>query len=216
MCTGTTPSWLIDPKLALLFGGIRMCSSHSHDAAPTPISSGIRSSTDVLQTRTPLRRLLPAKPSLGLELLLALPDAIGRTLLVTRFSVLPLLHPKPGAVTLQPTASSLILVPFTSISFSTFNLFSPSPKFDTPTELKAGGWAFADTWIPLVVPALFVTLIGPVQGWEYGLGWSEDEAFVLCALFTWGVFTARTVYNLGYKREQWAALLGQGSKTKTE
>ena len=189
---------------------------------PVPLNNDARSLVDVLQTRTPLRRLLPAKPSLGLELLFALPDAINRTLLITRFSVLPLLHPTPGATTLKPTASSLILVPFilavpfASISFSTFNLFSPSPKFDTPMELKAGGWAFADTWIPLVVPALFVTLIGPVQGWEYGLGWSEDEAFALCALFTWAVFTARTVYNMGTTREQWDGLLGKGTKIKTE
>lgn len=223
MCTGTTPSWLIDPKLALLFGGIRESTGLSQSQCPGIIHHPRALLTaDVLQTRTPLRSLLPAKPSLGLELLLALPDAINRTLLVTRFSVLPLLHPTPGAATLKPTPSSLLLVPFilavpfASISFSTFNLFSPSPKFDTPGELKPGGWALADTWIPLVVPALFLTLIGPVQGWEYGLGWTENEAFALCTLFTWAVFTARTVYNLGYKREQWTALLGQGAKTKTE
>ncbi|KAK8847466.1 hypothetical protein IAR55_005324 [Kwoniella newhampshirensis] len=194
LCTGSTPSWLVNPSLALLF-----------------------SLTHVIQTRTPLRRLLPAKPTLATELGLSLPDAIGRTLLLTRFSVLPVLHPT-SLKTLPATPTTLLLVPFilavpfASMIFSTFNFFSASPKLSTPAELQPGGWMMVDAWAPLVVPALFLSLIGPVDGWSFGMGLGEDEAVVLCMGVVWAIFAARAIYNLGYKKEQWLGLLGFGDK----
>ncbi|WVW78383.1 hypothetical protein I302_100337 [Kwoniella bestiolae CBS 10118] len=197
MCTGSTPSWLVTPNIAVLF-----CAIHT------------------LQTRTPLVHLLPTRPSLPLELLLSIPDAIGRTLLLTRFSILPLLRPSS---TLPATSISLILVPFilavpfASIAFSTFNFFSPQLKLTTPVELKSKGWMLVDTWCPLFISPLFLTLIGPVQGWDYGLGWKENEAVVFCMVVLWGCFTGRAIYNFGYRREQWLEMLGVGGqKKKTE
>ena len=151
-----------------------------------------------------------------MELFLSLPDAIGRTLLLTKFSILPLIHSKTS--TLPKTPVSLLLtpfilaVPFASLAFSTFNLFSPSPRFETPLELKSGGWAYADTWLPVIVPLFFLGLIGPVEGWKIGLGWSEEEAIVICAAFVWATFVGKAIYNMGYKKEQWAALFGTSSK----
>jgi hypothetical protein len=70
-----------------------------------------------------------------------------------------------------------------------------------------------DTWLPVVVPVLFLSLLGPVQhGWPYGLGWSEDEAVVACIAFTIVAFVGRAVYNFGYKREQWAQMFGARAK----
>ncbi|WVQ83305.1 hypothetical protein IAT38_005444 [Cryptococcus sp. DSM 104549] len=198
LCTGTTPSWLINPSIALLFA-----------------------LTHVAQTRTPLRRLLPDKPTLALELLLSIPDAIGRTLLLTRFSVLPILHPSSPS-TLPATPSTLVLVPFilavpfASIIFSATSFFSPKPKLDTPVELKPGGWMMVDAWAPVVVPAVFLSLIGPVEGWGVGLGVGEDEAVVLCMAGLIVVFMLRAVYNFGHKRDQWVEMVGLGGKTKTE
>lgn len=83
-------------------------------------------------------------------------------------------------------------------------------------ELRKGGWLYADSWLPVVVPLLFLSLIGPVEGWEFGLGWSEEEAFVICTAFVWATFAGKTVYNMGYKKEQWVALLNStGKKVKT-
>ncbi|WVQ98124.1 hypothetical protein IAU59_005246 [Kwoniella sp. CBS 9459] len=198
-CTGATPSWLTSPKIALLF-----CLTH------------------IVQTRTVFRKLLPAKPTLGLELLLSLPDAIGRTLLLTRFSILPILH-SSSATTLPPTPSTLLLtpfilaVPFASLIFTATNFFSPSPKFTTPVELRPGGWMMVDTWCPVVIPVTFLTLIGPVPGWNYGVGLGEDEAVVACMGILWACFAGRAVYNLGYKKEQWTNMLAfGGDKIKTE
>ncbi|WVF69730.1 hypothetical protein IAT40_004509 [Kwoniella sp. CBS 6097] len=198
-CTGSTPSWLITPKIALLF-----CLTH------------------IVQTRTGLRRLLPKRPTLGLELILSLPDAIGRTLLLTRFSILPILHSNSSA-TLSATPSTLLLtpfilaVPFASLIFTTTNFFSPSPKFTTPVELRPGGWMMVDAWCPLVIPVIFLTLIGPVSGWGYGLGLGEDEAVVACMGILWACFAGRAIYNLGHKKEQWTSMLRfGGDKLKTE
>ncbi|OCF45818.1 hypothetical protein I317_00306 [Kwoniella heveanensis CBS 569] len=198
-CTGVTPSWLVSPKIALLF-----CLTH------------------IMQTRTPFRKLLPPKPTLGLELLLSLPDAIGRTLLLTRFSILPILHPATPTA-LPATPSTLILtpfilaVPFASLIFSATNFFSPSPTFTTPVELRPGGWMMVDAWCPVVIPVIFLTLIGPVKGWDHGLGLGEDEAVVACMGILWACFAGRAVYNLGYKKEQWTSMLGLGDKkVKTE
>nr|XP_031860573.1 uncharacterized protein CI109_003904 [Kwoniella shandongensis]KAA5527645.1 hypothetical protein CI109_003904 [Kwoniella shandongensis] len=196
LCTGSTPSWLISPNIALLF-----CLTH------------------VIQTRTPFRRLLPAKPTLATELFLSLPDAIGRTLLLTKFSVSSVLHPtSPNTLPATPTTLLLVpfilAVPFASLIFSTFNFFSPSPRLTTPAELQPGGWMLVDAWAPLVIPALFLSLIGPVQGWNFGmgLGVSEDEAVVICMGVVWAIFTLRAVYNFGYKKEQWSSLIGLGEK----
>ncbi|WVR04686.1 hypothetical protein IAU60_001697 [Kwoniella sp. DSM 27419] len=196
MCSGATPSWLVDPKIALLF-----CLTHT------------------IQTRTPLRRFLPAKPSLGLELLLSLPDAIGRTLLLTKFSILPLLNLR-SASSLPITPTTLLLtpfilaVPFASLIFSATNFFSATPKLTTPIELRPGGWMMVDAWCPVVIPVLFLTLIGPVQGWNYGLGIGTNEAVIACMLVLWACFAGRAVYNFGYKREQWMGMLGMSSGRK--
>ncbi|ORX33909.1 hypothetical protein BD324DRAFT_637685 [Kockovaella imperatae] len=177
--SGTTPSWLIDPKLLLLFW-----TAHT------------------LQTRTPLIHFLPSKPSFIPELLLSVPDGIGRALLLTRFSVVPLLRPL-SATSLPATPSTLILtpfilaVPFAAIAFSGLNLFSATPKLAVPAELQPWGWTSPDFWAALVCPAMFLYLIGPVKGWAWGLGWSEEAATVLIAIFITSVFIMRTVYNLG-------------------
>lgn len=68
----------------------------------------------------------------------------------------------------------------------------------------------------MLVPVLFLAMIGPVDGWAWGVSWSEDEAFGVCFLVTWGVFLGRTIYNMGYRREQWLEMVGAGGKTKTE
>ncbi|KIR68776.1 hypothetical protein I314_01201 [Cryptococcus bacillisporus CA1873] len=198
LCTNSTPSWLVNPSVALLFG-----------------------LTHVIQTRTPIRRMLPAKPSLALELLLALPDAIGRTLLLTRFSVLPLLH-SSSFNTLPPTPSSLILVPFilavpfASLIFSATSFFSPRPHLSTPMELQPGGWMMVDAWAPVLIPAVFLTLIGPVEGWDFGMGWGEDESVIVCMIGLTIIFALRAVYNFGYKKELWSHMLGLEGKKKTE
>lgn len=176
---------------------------------------------DVIQTRTPIRRMLPAKPSLALELFLALPDAIGRTLLLTRFSVLPLLH-SSSSNTLLPTPSSLILVPFilavpfASLIFSATSFFCPQPYLSTPMELRPGGWMMVDAWAPVVIPALFLTLIGPVEGWRFGMGWEEDESVIVCMIAMTIIFALRAIYNFGYKKELWLNMLGLEGKKKTE
>ncbi|WWC86819.1 uncharacterized protein L201_001698 [Kwoniella dendrophila CBS 6074] len=186
MCTGSTPSWLITPNIALLFCGVH-----------------------AIQTRTPLSRLLPSKPSLPLELLLAIPDAIGRTLLLTRFSVIPLLYPTNTTVTrgIPITPTSLIMVPFllavpfASIAFSTFNFFQPKLNLTTPVELKSKGWMLVDTWCPLLISPAFLTLIGPVEGWNFGLGLKENEGVIISMIVLWLCFTGRAIYNFGYKQD---------------
>ncbi|ODO08691.1 hypothetical protein L198_00424 [Cryptococcus wingfieldii CBS 7118] len=189
MSTNTSPSWLVNPSYALLFGLIHL-----------------------LQTRTPFIHLLPSKPSFLLEILLATPDAIGRTLLLTRFSVLPLLaSTSPKA--LPPTPASLLLVPFilavpfASLIFSATSFFTPTPHLSTPDELKPWGWLMVDAWAPVVVPAVFLSLIGPVQGWEFGLRWAEYEAVVVCMVGLSVVFALRAVYNFGGGKEVWGQLV---------
>lgn len=66
----------------------------------------------------------------------------------------------------------------------------------------------ADAWVPVVIPVLFLSLIGPVPGWAYGFGWDEGEAVVACMIVCSGVFLGRAIYNFGYKKEQWAKMLG--------
>ncbi|KAL7420040.1 hypothetical protein Q5752_005005 [Cryptotrichosporon argae] len=199
-CTGGTPGWLLDPKLPLLFAV-----------------------THIVQTRTPLRALLPAAPSLALELVLAVPDAIGRSLLLTRVTVVPLLHPSSLSPTsplrgLPPTPASLLAVPFISavpfaaLAFTGLHLFAPAPRVDTPAELRPGGWRAADVWIAVVVPALFLVLVGPVDGWPWGASVDEDDAFVLCAAFTSAVFLGRAYWNFGRIK---AAVKRKGQKSKT-
>lgn len=148
---------------------------------------------------------MPQKPSYAVELALSIPDAIGRTLLLTLFSVVPLLKVaaagKPG---LPVTPSSLILVPFIlavpfgALIFSGTNFFSPSITLQTPAELRPWGWTAVDAWLPVVLPALFLSLIGPINGWAYGFGTklSQEAAIVVCAVFTSFCFISRTVYNL--------------------
>lgn len=151
---------------------------------------------------------------------MAIPDAIGRALLLTKFSVLPLLRPTALTPSIPPTAASLLVVPvimavpFASMVFSTLNLFAPEPHLTTPLELRPGGWLFADTFLPFTIPALFLSLIGPVQGWNFGLNVGEDEAAIICAVVTSAVFIVRAVYNFGHKGDQWAGLLGLGERRK--
>ena len=73
---------------------------------------------------------------------------------------------------------------------------------------------FADTFVPFIIPALFLSLIGPVQGWSLGLGVGEDEAAIICAVVTSSIFLGRAVYNFGHKGDQWAGLLGSGDRRK--
>lgn len=134
--------------------------------------------------------------------------------------MLPLLHASSSVLPKTPTTLLLtpfiVAVPFASIAFSTFNLFSPEPKFQTPLELREYGWAYADTWLPVVVPVLLLSLIGPVEGWSFGWGWSEEEALVLCTAFVWIVFAGKAVYHLGNRREQWLEMFRiSGKKIKT-
>lgn len=90
-----------------------------------------------------------------------------------------------------------------------------------------------DFWLPLVLPALFLSLVGPIQGW--GVGWgsvvnilgrfgldfgkvgrfSEKEAMVICLLVCWAVFALKAVYNLGGSRREWVKLLGLGPKRRS-
>ena len=198
MCSGTTPSWFVSPKIPLLFGFVH-----------------------AIQTRTPFQRFLPAKPSFAWELPLALPDAIGRTLLLTKFSVLPVLHSAPTFRAIPPTPTSLLLVPFISavpfaaIVFTGLNFFAAEPKWSTPIELRPGGWMIMDVWAPVVIPAVFLSLIGPVKGWQYGLGWSEYEAVAACMVLLIGLFVGRAMYNLG-PSTGWTKRLDVMRKTKTE
>ena len=162
---------------------------------------------DVVQTRTPLLSLLPKGPSLKLELPLAIPDAIGRSLLLTKFSILPLLRPTAVTPSLPANPASLLLVPFiltvpfASIVFSTLNFFAPEMHLTTPLELRPGGWMFADSFVPVVIPLVFLGLIGPVQGWGMGLGVGEDEAVLICAGLTALIFVGRAVYNFGHEAQ---------------
>lgn len=167
-----------------------------------------------MQTRTSFIAYLPSRPTLGMELLLSVPDGIGRALLLTRFSVLPILHPAPGVPSLPAAPSTLLLtpfilaVPFPSVIFTGVNWFAASPHLTTPLELRPGGWLMVDFWAPVVVPALFLYLIGPVKGWPTGIGMDEDEAVVLIMLVMIGLFVMRTIYNMGSKWEQWEESLG--------
>ncbi|WWC68042.1 uncharacterized protein I206_101961 [Kwoniella pini CBS 10737] len=196
LCTGSTPSWLVTPNITLLF-----CVVH------------------IIQTRTSFSRLLPSKPSLLFELFMAIPDSIGRTLLLTRFSIIPLLYPT-SSKSLPVTPASLILVPFilavpfASIAFSTFNFFQPSLNLTTPAELKPKGWMLVDTWCPLLISPLFLTLIGPVEGWNFGLGWEENEGVLACMIVLWICFTGRAIYNFGYEKEHLIELFGKSQYGK--
>lgn len=144
-----------------------------------------------------------------MELFLAPIDAIGRTLLLTRFSIVPLLHAAEGAKVLPATPASLILVPFilavpfAAIIFSGTNFFSSQLELTTPNELKPGGWMAVDAWIAVVVPVLFLSLVGPVKGWPWGMGThlSEDAAIVVCAAVTIVSFLGRTLYNLAGQQQ---------------
>jgi hypothetical protein len=69
---------------------------------------------------------------------------------------------------------------------------------------------FADSFVPVVIPLVFLSLIGPVQGWGMGLGVGEDEAVLICAGLTSAIFVARAVYNFGHE-----AKLGGSRKIKT-
>ena len=197
LCTGISPSWLLNPRLAILFAAIH-----------------------TIQTRTFLIHLLPKRPTLGWELLMAFPDAIARALLLTQFSIVPLLHPIAGTKTLPPTSSTLLLVPFilavpfASMMFTGLNMFTPSPILSTPAELQPWGWTAVDAWAPLVVPALFLSLIGPVEGWQWGSKWTEQHALVVCIGFLWAAFTARALYNFGHKAEHWSAMFGLGTSNR--
>ena len=149
-------------------------------------------------------------------------------MLLTRFSVIPLLHPPSASLIPNPavpksplpaTPSTLILVPlimavpFASLIFTGLNLFSPVPKLTVPMELQPWGWISPDAWGAVVCPVVFLSLIGPVKGWGYGLGWKEEEAIVVVAGILWAAFTARTLYNLG---PSWARSFDQSStKLKT-
>ncbi len=63
---------------------------------------------------------------------------------------------------------------------------------------------------------MFLSLIGPVEGWTFGLKWTEEEALVICGVFVWAVFAGKTIYNMGYKKEQWAEMFGNSKgKIKT-
>jgi len=75
-----------------------------------------------------------------------------------------------------------------------------------------------DAWCPVMIPALFLSLIGPVKGWDFGLGMDEGESVTVCMIVLWGIFAGRAVYNFGYKKEQWMEIgMGgrRGGKIKT-
>lgn len=207
ICSRSTPSWVVSPKIGLLFVLTR-------EFRPKLALLSLRQ-VDMIQTRTPLRRFIPHGPSLALELLLAIPDAIGRTLLLTRFTVLPLLHPKSGIPTLPPTPTTLILIPFiiaspfAALAFSGLNLFSADPTLSIPLELRPKGWMMVDAWLPLAIPALFCSLIGPVEGWTFGLGCDEDEAVIVCLVVVLVSFIGRAVYNFGHESERWRSIVGK-------
>ncbi len=194
--------------------------SHVGQGHAQPFGPSTNDNPDAIQTRTRLRAFLPPRSILGLELILSLPDAIGRTLLLTKLSILPLLSTSSGSLPIPPTTSSLLLVPFIlavpfpSMIFTGTSFFSSTPKLSTPAELRPWGWTAADVWCPIFIPALFLTLMGPVKGWERGIGIGEDEAVVICMLVLWGIFAGRAVYNLGYRREQWEEMLGEGGRRK--
>lgn len=105
----------------------------------------------------------------------------------------------------------ILAVPFASLVFTTLNLFAPEPHLTTPLELRPGGWMFADSFVPFIIPALFLLLIGPVQGWSFGLGVGEDEAVVICAIVTSVIFLGRAVYNFGHEA---GSLFGGADKRK--
>lgn len=123
-------------------------------------------------------------------------------LLLTR-PILALLRPPPVGffAHLPPTPSSLVLVPFIlaapagAVAFSGLNLFG-ALSVQTPAELTPWGWTAVDAWLPLVGPALFLSLIGPVQGWPAGMGMSEDAASVVCAVFIWACFVGRALVSM--------------------
>lgn len=146
-----------------------------------------------------------------------MPDAIGRTLLLTRFSVVPLLNPGSSWLALPATPSTLLLVPFilavpfAALAFTGANLFAPAPALATPAELQPWGWTAVDAWLPLVLPALFLALVGPADGWPWALGTrlSEDAAIVVCTALTIALFVARAVYNFGPQTaKQWKRAVG--------
>jgi len=60
---------------------------------------------------------------------------------------------------------------------------------------------FADSFVPVVIPLVFLGLIGPVQGWGTGLGVGEDEAVLICAGLTVLIFVGRAVYNFGHEAQ---------------
>lgn len=158
--------------------------------------------TDILLTRTRLREYLPRRPNLLLELAVSPFDAVGRMLLLTR-PILALLRPPAEGffAHLPPTPSTLVLVPFIlaapggALAFSGLNMFG-TLSVQAPAELKPWGWTAVDAWLPVLVPVLFLSLIGPVKGWPAGAGVSEDAASVVCALFIWACFVGRALINM--------------------
>lgn len=70
----------------------------------------------------------------------------------------------------------------------------------TPMELQPQGWLMVDAWLPLLIPAMFCTLLGPVPGWGVGLGWSEEEAITACTGMVLAAFLGRSLYNYGPRR----------------
>lgn len=124
-------------------------------------------------------------------------------LLLTR-PILALLRPPPEGffARLPPTPSTLVLVPLilaapgAAVAFSGLNMFG-ALSVQAPAELRPWGWAAADSWLPVLVPVLFLSLIGPVKGWPAGAGISEDAASVVCALFIWVCFVGRALLNFG-------------------
>lgn len=152
---------------------------------------------------------------------MAVPDAVGRALVLTQFSVVPLLQPPANVLSpIPPTPASLILVPviltvpFAALIFNATGFFSPKLTLQTPAELKPDGWKIMDLWIPFVTPALFLCLIGPVPGWDFGFGLAREPAIAICVIFVVTCFVSRAIYNFGHKKEQWAEMLGQKSQKK--
>jgi hypothetical protein len=64
-----------------------------------------------------------------------------------------------------------------------------------------------DAWLPLFLPAVFCSLLGPAPGWGIGFEWTEEEAVMACTGLVVIVFLARTIYNHGTRRDQWEAMI---------
>jgi hypothetical protein len=157
---GTVPGWVHSPDLAFLFGAACKSKSDAPDI-------------DLLLAN------IPVKTSPKAELVLSIPDAINRCLLVTRFSRID------GPLTLRILVPIINAVPFAALSFGGFNFFTDM-RWSAPAEVMPYGWAMVDTWIPLVT-VLYQYL--------QHQAWSEKDALGVCILFTIGVFVARAYKN---------------------